>query len=235
MNPQSHGRIDELIALINLQDGSEVLDIGCGKGELLIHLAAYGDIKGTGVDLSPFAIAEGRERAKTRGHDKNIEFIEMEGKEYTEELIDKKFDLTVCMGASWIFDGHENTLKALSKITKENGLIMSGEPFWKKLPSDNYLTDTGINIGAYNTHSGNIVVAEKLGLRPIYALVSNLDDWDKYEHLQWLGADDHVLKHPEDPDNEELLKKVAKSSKEYLEEGRDVFGWAIYVFRNVNI
>ena len=50
LNPLSPGRMEELISLINLHEGAEVLDIGCGKGEFLMHLAKYRDIQGTGVE-----------------------------------------------------------------------------------------------------------------------------------------------------------------------------------------
>jgi cyclopropane fatty-acyl-phospholipid synthase-like methyltransferase len=38
-NPTSIAKIDELVGLLRLTPGSAVLDIACGKGELLTRLA----------------------------------------------------------------------------------------------------------------------------------------------------------------------------------------------------
>lgn len=230
MNPQSEEKVDELINLLQIKPNSRVVDIGCGKGEFLIRLAEKAKISGVGVDLSPYTIKEARERTEKRGTDAEIEYVESDGKAYLEEN-DDEFDLSICMGASWIFGGYEGTLKALTKNTKPGGIIISGEPYWKKQPSQWYLDITEMSYSTFGTNAQNMELAEHLGLKIIYALHSNLDDWDKYEGLTWRGVDDHMQRNPGDPDNEEILKWVKKDRTAYIREGRDVLGWAIYVFR----
>ena len=77
----------------------------------------------------------------------------------------------------------------------------------------------------------NIDVGEKEGLNCIYTLVSNHDDWDYYETLQWWSVNDYITTNPDDPDNSELLSKTKKAKIEYLLYGRNTIGWAIYVFK----
>jgi hypothetical protein len=62
-------------------------------------------------------------------------------------------------------------------------------------------------------------------------LVSDEDDWDHYETLQWLSAEKYVAENPDDHDNEELLSRVLSNKNAYLDEGRSTLGWAIYVFK----
>lgn len=51
-----------------LEQGISVLDIGCGKGQALLHLAAsYPNSRFTGYDLSAEALDEARQQAQTRG------------------------------------------------------------------------------------------------------------------------------------------------------------------------
>ena len=38
-NPTSHEKLDLLVELLRLPKGAQVVDIGCGKAELLIRLA----------------------------------------------------------------------------------------------------------------------------------------------------------------------------------------------------
>ena len=52
-NPLSEPKLDEMIWLLDLPRGARVLDIACGKGELLVRLAERHATRGVGVDLSP--------------------------------------------------------------------------------------------------------------------------------------------------------------------------------------
>ncbi len=232
MNPMSDIKIEELIRLINISPGSRVLDVGCGKGEFLIRLAKKVSINAYGVDLSPYAINEAKERTTKTIPNAQIEYVESDGKKYLENVTEK-FDLSVCMGASWIFGNHKGTLEALISITRKNGVIIVGEPYWIKEPSQWYLDISEVKIDDFASFSKNVEIGEELGLRPIYTLDSNLDDWDRYEMLQSLSTDDYVMNNHEDPDNEELLSKVSKYRTAYSREGRDVIGWALYVFRKL--
>ncbi len=58
-----------LAELLGLQRGSRVLDVGCGDGRHLRHLAAERDvgIDGTGLDVSPDLVAAGRGAAARDG------------------------------------------------------------------------------------------------------------------------------------------------------------------------
>ena len=74
-------------------------------------------------------------------------------------------------------------------------------------------------------------MGEQRGLDLVHTLVSNPDDWDRYEGLQWLATADYARSHPDDPDLPELVDRVANERAGYLRWGRDTLGWAIYVFR----
>ena len=75
------------------------------------------------------------------------------------------------------------------------------------------------------------ILAQELGLTLVYTLVSNQDDWDRYEGLQWYAADKWARENPDDPDVEALLKRIGENREYYLRWGRETFGWAIYLFK----
>ena len=227
MNPVNEDRLFEVFDLLRLPEGSRVTDIGCGKGEMLIRLAENYKIKGVGVDKSPYAIREAQRRKGERVARADLKFLEIDGKDYRPE--GDASDLSMCIGASWIYDGYKNTLKALSSMTRPLGWVMVGEPFWRKSPPAEYLRRAKLTRRLFGTHHGNVKTCESLGLAPVYALVSSLTDWDKYEGLHWYAAQEYAVLHPEDPDLKEILARDSRDRETYLKYERDTLGWAVYL------
>ena len=81
-NPTSPAKLDAFIELLRLEPGSSVLDIACGKAEMLVRLAETCDIRGVGVDPSPHAIANAEEKKRQRVPDSNLQFLQMNGSDY---------------------------------------------------------------------------------------------------------------------------------------------------------
>jgi cyclopropane fatty-acyl-phospholipid synthase-like methyltransferase len=229
-NPMSKDKLDGLFLLLDIKQGSKVLDIACGKGEPLIRLAELYNISGTGIDISSYHFKDCQKKKNERVPNSDIKLLEMDGAKYKPEN-NELFDLTMCIGACFVYGGLIGTIIALKKMTKPGGMIIIGEPYWLKEPDDEYLKMSGLKKVEFNSHYKNIDTGEKEGLNCIYTLVSSHDDWDHYETLQWWSAYDYVTVNPDDPDNSELLNKINKAKTEYLLYGRDTLGWAIYVFK----
>ncbi|MBT7915523.1 class I SAM-dependent methyltransferase [Candidatus Bathyarchaeota archaeon] len=227
-SPMSAMKRDELIALLKLPPGATVLDIACGKGETLTQLAEQYDVSGVGVDLSPYCVEDTKRKLRERVPSADIEILELDGAEYKP---DRMFDLTMCIGASWVYGGHRGTLQTLKSMTKPGGLVWVGEPYWLKEPVEEYLVAEGCSKETFGSHHENVLIGEQEGLLPLYTAVSSKDDWDRYEALQWYAAEDFTSKHPDDPDVEEILQRVAHKRTKYLRWGRDTLGWALYLFR----
>jgi len=128
-NPLSEEKFERFCNLLNLPRETRVLDIACGKGEVLVRLAEKYDISGVGVDLSPFCINDCRKKHLERAPETDLTFIELDGAKY-QPASGELFDVAMCVGASWIFEDHVGTLKALKQMTKSGGLVIVGEPFW---------------------------------------------------------------------------------------------------------
>jgi SAM-dependent methyltransferase len=234
-NPTSLAKLDEVIGLLDLPEGPRVLDIACGKGEWLFRLAArYGrdtggeGFRAVGVDISPYHIAEARAAAARRAPAAELELLEAGGADYRPAAA--SFDLVSCLGASWIFGGHRGTLRALRAAVKPGGRVLVGEPFWRSEPDPAYLDWSGMRRADFGSHLENVDAGLQEGLHPLLALVSNGDEWDRYETLQWRAAARHAAANPTDPDVPELLERVSRSRHEYLAWGRETLGWALYLF-----
>jgi SAM-dependent methyltransferase len=230
MNPMSLAKTAELIELLCLPEGGRVLDVGCGKAELLCLLAERYPIVGTGLELSPFTIEEARTNVTDRGLNERIELLHMDGAEYVPDR-EASFDLASCIGASWIYEGHRGTLEALSQMVRPGALVLAGEPYWRAEPDPEYLRQTGQTVELCGSHASNVQAGVDLGLSFLYAVVSNEDDWDRYEGLQWQAAERYAAAHPEDRDGGPMVRTCQRHRDAYLRWGRDCLGWAMYLFR----
>ncbi len=233
-NPTSLSKLDEVIGLLDLPPDPRVLDVACGKGELLFRVAervggaSGGGFRAVGVDISPFFVAELRAAAARRVPAADLEILEMDAADYRPES--GSFDLACCLGASWIFDGHCGTLRALREAVRPGGQVLVGEPFWRSEPGPAYLSWSEMRRDHFGTHEENVDTGVAEGLVPLLALVSNGDEWDRYETLQWRAAARYAASHGDDPDVPELLERVERNRHEYLAWGRDTLGWALYLF-----
>lgn len=229
MNPMSEEKLQALIELLRLRPGSGVVDVGCGKGEFLVRLAQAYDIVGTGVDLSPYCVADARRIHEQRVPTARLTFVEADGASIVTQS--EQFDLATCLGASWVFGGYKETLKALFAKLVDGGWLLVGEPFWRTEPAAEYLRASNLERDSFGSHADNVAAGEDLGLHLAYATVSESSDWDRYEGLQWYAAQQYATENPEDPDLPELMDRVAKQRAGFLRWGRDTLGWAMYLFR----
>jgi len=230
-NPMSEEKFERFCNLLNLPRETRVLDIACGKGEALVRLAEKYDISGVGVDLSPFCINDCRKKHQERAPETDLKFIELDGAKY-QPASGELFDVAMCVGASWIFEDHAGTLRALKRMTRPGGLVIVGEPFWLKEPDAEYLETSKMTHDSFRLHAENVLQGEEMGLSCLYTLVSNKDDWDHYETLQWWAVGNYIQSHMYDPDNQELLEKTKIAKDIYLKWGRDIISWGVYIFRN---
>ena len=228
-NPLSEAKVDELVELLALPEGARILDIATGKAEFPGRAARRWNCEAVGVDISPPFGEDARAKGAAARLEARVELIEANGSEYGGEPA--SFDAAVCLGASWIWGGHEGTLRALSAWTKPGGLVVVGEPFWRSAPSPEHLEAVEMSASDFDTHPGNVRTGLGLGLGLLHAIVSSEDDWARYEGYQWRAAERYAIRNPDDPDTPELLAKTRKGRDAYLRWGRDEFGWAVYLFR----
>lgn len=228
MNPLSAAKFDEMVDMLRLPAQARVLDVGCGKAPLLRRIVSHYSCTGVGVELSPHFIAEARQAVEADGLAGSIELVHAGGAQYEAEP--ESFDLSCCIGASWIWEGHAGSLAALARLTRPGGLVLVGEPFWRGDPSPEHVEASEFERNSIGSHHGNIDAGADAGLRLLHSIVSNEDDWDRYEGYQWNAAERYAHQHPDDPDNAELLDKINSYRDIYLRWGRDELGWALYLF-----
>ena len=227
MNPLGQAKVHELVDLLGPMNGGRLLDIACGKGEILVRLVERYGMSAVGIDLSPYFAAEARRRVAERVPGAEVTIVEGDGADYGEKSV-ASFDLTLCLGATWVYGSFHGTLQALARFTRPGGQIAVGHPYWRREPPPEYLAASGDTRESFGTHLDNVDTAELTGLRLMSTLVSSDDDWDQYESMHWRATERFAAAHPDDPIVPELLAENHRHRDAYLRWGRDVLGWAVY-------
>jgi len=227
-NPVSAAKVDELGELLNIGPDSRLLDIGCGMGELMIRWSEQHGSSGVGVDLSPYVIEGARRRHAERLPNADLAWVHSDGAKFAT---DERFDVALCIGASWIWKGFKGTLKALRGFVKPGGLVVLAEPYWREKPEQAYLEIEGLRRKEFRSLAACRKVARKSGLELVWMMGSTIEDWDRYEMLQAAAVDRFAREEPDHPDLAAIRKRRAKHDDAYLRWGRDCLGFATWVFR----
>jgi ubiquinone/menaquinone biosynthesis C-methylase UbiE len=228
-NPISLEKLERLFGLLDLPGDARVLDVGCGKAEMLLRLIGRFGCAAIGVDLNPHFLAEARSRAFDQGVSGQLELLE--GDVTKMKLASEAFDAALCVGATHAYGDLAATLKGLRGLVKPGGKLIVGEGVWLEKPDLGYLKALGAKLTDYSDHAGNVAagIAEKLVY--LYSVVADHDDFDHYEGLYNRAVETWCLENPRDPDVPAARERIRGWREAYLKWGRDTLGFAVYLFQ----
>lgn len=232
MNPLSSRTLDRAVDRMALPRGARVVDIACGKGELLFRLAAKYEAEGTGVDISSYNIHAARAAALERAGGQRVRFVLADGADYRPPQ-GRVHDAAACVGATWVFGGFRGTARALSAMTKDGGVVVIGHPFWRRSPSTAYLRAEGLDRHEYGSREEDAAAAEDEGLSVVARYSSSKAEWHHYEASQWRAAKRFADAHPDDPLSEELRRRRLQSRRAFFTDGHECLGWTLWILRKL--
>jgi SAM-dependent methyltransferase len=227
-NPIGAEKIDRVLALLDLSPVARVIDVGCGKGELLARVAERYGASGVGIDTNGEFLREARARVESRAPGVAIDLREVDFAKYDDAP--GAFAAGFCIGATHACGGYRAALRALARLVRPGGHVVVGEGYWRQAPSAEYLKILDATFDELGDHAENAMLGFEEGLVPLYAAASSRDEWDHYEGLYARAIERHVAEHPDDPDASEMTKRIRKWRRAYLEHGRDTLGFGLYVF-----
>ena len=225
--PLSDDKAQELIDVFELTASDRVLDVGCGKGELLVKIVERFGVAAVGLEPNPAFAASARAAVQARVPAAAVEIREEKAESYSAS----GFRLAMAIGATHAYGGYCASLRALAGATGPGGQVLVGEGYWRRPPAAEYLEVMGATADEFTDHAGNVASGVAEGLTPLYSRTSSDDDWDHYEGLYARAMEQHLACHPEDPDHEAMRDKIRRWRDAYLRWGRDTLGFGFYLFR----
>ncbi len=229
LDPFTDEQLMLLGEICRLNPGTKLLDLACGKGEMLCRWAQKYGVHGIGVDISSDFLESAKSRAKELNVSNNLTFIQGDAGNYSSET--HAYDVVSCLGATWIGSGLTGTIELMKPAVTPNGLLLIGEPYWIDTPPEPAYGAFGVKPDDFVTLDIILERFESTGLKLVEMVLASHHSWDRYEASRWMAVDDFIRKNPNDPDASELNEWISDSRRAYLKYGRRYLGWGVFVLR----
>lgn len=229
LNPFTDAKLMELGAVCRIGRGTHILDLACGKGEMLCRWSSeYGAI-GHGVDLSETFIAAARARAKELEVDGKVSFEQADASTYS--AASSAYDVVACVGATWIGGGLAGTIDLMRPALAPGGLLLIGEPYWTERPPDGAYGALGLGRDDYTDLPGTLDRFAASGTELVEMVLADQDSWDRYMASQWWTIHDWLKAHPDHADAGAMRAFADSGRRSHLTYGRRYLGWGVFALR----
>ena len=226
-SPMSAARAAALIALLPLQHGDPVLDIGCGRAQFLLELLQARPALGIGIDSNETFVAVAQVQARDMGVADRLTLIARPHGDAATE--DGTLAAVISMGSSQAIGSLADAFAWAFCALRRGGVALFADGYWKQPPLDAYLQILGATSGEIRTHAGNAALARDAGFRVLHTMTSNDDEWDEYEGLYCGAIERYVDTHPDDPDTPAMAQRIRAWHDAYLAWGRATLGFGFYL------
>jgi arsenite methyltransferase len=122
----------ELIELCRIDEGTHVLDVGCGVGATTCYLAKEYGCRVVGVDLRESMIARSNERARKEGVEDRVEFRVADAQDLPFD--DAHFDAIIAESVATFIEDKPRVVGEYARVAKPGGYVGMNEEIWLKPP-----------------------------------------------------------------------------------------------------
>ncbi|MFJ6520064.1 SAM-dependent methyltransferase [Streptomyces filamentosus] len=229
--PLSEDRAERLVRRIAASRPADVLDIGCGWGELLLRvLDAVPGAKGTGIDINAEDLARGRALAAERGLADRAVFVEESARGTARGPV----DAILCLGSGQALCDPElpydpaEVLRELRRLVRPGGVVVLGEGFWERTPTEAELAGMwpGARVDDHLPLGDLVDLALGAGFRPAWIESASREEWEAFESGYRYDTELWLAAHPDHPLAAETRERVDRQRSGWLNGYRNVLGIA---------
>jgi SAM-dependent methyltransferase len=236
--PLSAAKAARLVAALGLAPGNRVLDLGCGKGELLLAIARAARVTGLGLDINADFLLAARRRAQELGLGGAVQFEQ-------RSLLDlpavagsapgaaafRELDVIAHLGAPLLDGSFAATRRALAARLADGGRLLVSHGYWAREPHPDYLAVLGATRAEFSSHADNLVAGAAAGQVLAASWQSDETEWNAYETSYRTSVETWADSHPSDPEAIEMLTRAHRWHDAFERWGRGTLGNGFYLYR----
>ncbi|HKT02483.1 MAG TPA: methyltransferase domain-containing protein [Rugosimonospora sp.] len=228
LNPFTDEKLMLLGTVSRVGPGTRILDLACGKGELLCRWAQVYGSGGHGVDISEVFVPAARARAAELGV---ADRVSVEVGDAAAHVPDTRYDIVSCIGATWIGNGLLGTLALMRRAVRPGGLLLVGEPYWTEPPPQRAYPALSMTPDEFASLPGTLDRFESAGVDLVEMVLADGDSWDRYVAEQWWTLAEWLRAHPDDERAQRVRAFRDAARRSHLEYQRRYLGWGVFVLR----
>ena len=177
--------------------------------------------------MSPLYTGKAKLRAEELGVADRVEFIHGDAAGYVSR---EKVGVAACVGATWIGGGVAGTIELLAKSLRDGGIILVGEPYWRRLPptEDAARGCLAGSISEFLPLPGLVASFGQLGYDVVEMVLADQDSWDRYEAAKWLTMRRWLESNPGDGFAKEVRARLTTEPERHVTYTREYLGWGVF-------
>ena len=136
------------------------------------------------------------------------------------------FDIDTCIGATFVFGGYRETVRALKRAIRPGGRVGIGEVYWL---SDNVPPEYALKEASAHPETELLRITREEGFEVESVSRASNDDWDVYSSSTWYALLRWLEENPASPDCQQVFERLRSSQDDYFRYVRQYLGWVMYV------
>lgn len=227
--PLSLDKMRRLGEICQLHSGTRVLDLGCGKGELLNQWARHYHIQGVGVDHDTDLIAQAQERAHELEVWSQTHFIESQLFDYIQPF--HQYHVVTHLSTVPFAGDLIRTIDVMREALRahEFGYLLVSETFWEQDPPTSLFDDVAVEASVVPHLSDLSDAFDVVDADLVDMVLADKREMDQYHADQWRTTLDWLRANPTHSDAADIREWLRESRRNYLKFERQYLGWGVFV------